>query len=186
MKKTTGNLPFEQQSAGKLLLTMCLPAVIIMVVMTVYHMTDLFFIGQLGDVTQLAAVSLVSPAIGIQSVFGTLIGGGGCAIIARRLGERKGGEREIAGSCLLLSLASGGHPDGPFCLPAQILSKNIIQSVFPSDALLAKREHPRPHGRKIKKTDGFSICPQRKTSHPFHPRSFHRIGQAGPPVIWTC
>ena len=74
MKKTTGNLPFEQQSAGKLLLTMCLPAVIIMVVMTVYHMTDLFFIGQLGDVTQLAAVSLVSPAIGIQSVFGTLIG----------------------------------------------------------------------------------------------------------------
>ena len=108
MKKTTGNLPFEQQSAGKLLLTMCLPAVIIMVVMTVYHMTDLFFIGQLGDVTQLAAVSLVSPAIGIQSVFGTLIGGGGCAIIARRLGEKKGGEREIAGSCLLLSLASGG------------------------------------------------------------------------------
>ena len=106
MKKTTGNLPFEQQSAGKLLLTMCLPAVIIMVVMTVYHMTDLFFIGQLGDVTQLAAVSLVSPAIGIQSVFGTLIGGGGCAIIARRLGEKKGGEREIAGSCLLLSLIS--------------------------------------------------------------------------------
>ena len=26
MKKTTGNLPFEQQSAGKLLLTMCLPS----------------------------------------------------------------------------------------------------------------------------------------------------------------
>lgn len=348
MKKTTGNLPFEQQSAGKLLLTMCLPAVIIMVVMTVYHMTDLFFIGQLGDVTQLAAVSLVSPAIGIQSVFGTLIGGGGCAIIARRLGEKKGGEREIAGSCLLLSLASGGlyaavllagigqllpllgvsEQAAPFArqyltiaaisTPAVVFSTafgNIIRAegaarqsmtanllgtltnilldplfilvfgmgvtgaalatalgnllsalylvrylrsaksrlaptltkhgcwtslipiltlglpsalgnllmnlaggiqnrmltgygvpaVRPATEKSATGFNPAgdcncnktavfrpqrlclyPNGGKIKKTDGFSICPQRKTSHPFHPRSFHRIGQAGPPVIWTC
>ena len=107
MKSSSTRLPFEQQSTGGLIARMCIPAVIIMIVTTIYHMTDLFFIGQLNDITQLAAVSLASPLLGIQTTLGTLIGGGGCAVIARQLGENKGSEKPAATACLMLAIVSG-------------------------------------------------------------------------------
>lgn len=99
---------FEKESIWKLMLRMCIPAVIIMVVMVIYNMTDMFFIGKLGDLSQMAAVSLAGPMTGLQTTLGTLIGGGGCAVIARALGEKNEKTQGAAlGFSLLLSVFCG-------------------------------------------------------------------------------
>ncbi len=132
MKNSTSQLPFEQQKTGQLIARMCIPAVVIMIITTVYHMTDLYFIGQLDDITQLAAVSLASPVLGVQTALGTLIGGGGCAVIARMLGENKGGEKLVTAACLVLSLAMGA-----LCCGVILLGMNSILPMLGASAAAA-------------------------------------------------
>lgn len=79
----------ETGSFPKLLLNLCLPAVIIMLVMIVYNMADTFFIGQTGDPNQIAAVSLCAPIFSILSGLGTLFGNGGCTSISLALGKKE-------------------------------------------------------------------------------------------------
>lgn len=99
---------YERESIWKLMVRMCLPSVIIMVINVVYSMTDMYFVGMLDDVSQLAAVSLASPMSGIYSAFGLLVGGGGCAVIARALGERNDRVRDAAmGTSLIVGILSG-------------------------------------------------------------------------------
>ena len=70
-----------------LALKLCVPAVLIMVVMVLYHMADVFFIGQTGDPNKVAAVSLASPMFSILSGLGVLLGNGGCTAISLALGK---------------------------------------------------------------------------------------------------
>ena len=70
-----------------LALQLCVPAVLIMVVMVLYHMADVFFIGQTGDPNKVAAVSLASPMFSILSGLGVLLGNGGCTAISLALGK---------------------------------------------------------------------------------------------------
>ena len=69
--------------AGKL----CVPAILIMLVTVLYHMADVFFIGQTGDPNKVAAVSLASPMFSILSGLGVLLGNGGCTAISLALGK---------------------------------------------------------------------------------------------------
>ena len=69
--------------AGRL----CVPAILIMLVMVLYHMADVFFIGQTGDPNKVAAVSLASPLFSILSGLGVLLGNGGCTAISLALGK---------------------------------------------------------------------------------------------------
>ena len=55
--------------------------------MILYNMTDMFFVGQLGDYNQVAAVSVVSPLFSLSAAVATMLGSGGCALIARALGS---------------------------------------------------------------------------------------------------
>ena len=48
------SLLFERKSDAGLFISLALPAVVLMVIMTVYNMTDIYFIGKLGDVSALA------------------------------------------------------------------------------------------------------------------------------------
>ena len=70
-----------------LALKLCIPAVLIMIVMVLYHMADVFFIGQTGDPNKVAAVSLASPMFSILSGLGVLLGNGGCTAISLALGK---------------------------------------------------------------------------------------------------
>lgn len=79
----------ESASFPKLLLNLCLPTVIIMVVMVVYHMADTFFIGQTGDPAKIAAISLCAPLFSILSGLGTLLGSGGCTALSLALGRKE-------------------------------------------------------------------------------------------------
>jgi len=55
--------------------------------MILYNMTDMFFVGQLGDYNQVAAVSVVSPLFSLSAAVATMLGSGGCALIAGALGS---------------------------------------------------------------------------------------------------
>ena len=66
---------------------LCIPAILIMLVMVLYHMADVFFIGQTGDANKVAAVTLASPMFSILSGLGVLLGNGGCTAISLALGK---------------------------------------------------------------------------------------------------
>ena len=66
---------------------LCVPTVLIMLVMVLYHMADVFFIGQTGDPGKVAAVTLASPMFSILSGLGVLLGNGGCTAISLALGK---------------------------------------------------------------------------------------------------
>ena len=53
------------------------PSILSVLVMVIYNMTDLFFIGLLHDTAQTAAVSLVGPVLTLVSAGDTTLGMGG-------------------------------------------------------------------------------------------------------------
>ena len=90
MENRQGNTNEEMLRTGNywtLAKKLCLPAVLIMLVMVIYHMADVFFIGQTGDPNKVAAVSLASPMFSILSGLGVLLGNGGCTAISLALGK---------------------------------------------------------------------------------------------------
>ncbi|NLO83823.1 MAG: MATE family efflux transporter [Clostridiales bacterium] len=77
----------REMPVRKLFLKLCIPSIIIMMVIVLYNMTDLYFIGQTGDSTQIAAISLAGPIFSILQGIGTLFGAGGCTAMAIALGK---------------------------------------------------------------------------------------------------
>lgn len=72
----------------KLLLSMSVPVVLVTLMMVVYNMADIFFMGMTGATMQVAAVKLAGPAFSIIQAFNTLLGMGGCTAIAMALGRK--------------------------------------------------------------------------------------------------
>ena len=68
--------------------SMALPTIFFMLVMVFYNMADMFFIGQMGDSAQAAAVSLTGPLFNILMAVGSMLGGGSCALITQTMGSR--------------------------------------------------------------------------------------------------
>ena len=79
---------FEKDSIWKAIAKMCLPVILVMLVTIAYNMADMLFVGQTGNADQVAAISLSSPLFMLLMTCGTLIGGGGCAVISRALGAK--------------------------------------------------------------------------------------------------
>ena len=65
-----------------------IPAILAMLMVLVYNLADTFFIGQTGDPSKIAAISLCAPMFSILSGLGTLFGSGGCTAISLALGKR--------------------------------------------------------------------------------------------------
>lgn len=121
---------FERAPVWKSIFKMCLPTVVVMLVMTVYSMADMIFVGQTGIAAQVAAVSLASPFFLLQMTLGTWIGGGGCTVISAALGAKNTEKAKAAGAaCTLLSLASGILLGG-----AALLFPNAFLHFFGADA----------------------------------------------------
>ena len=121
---------FERAPVWKSIFKMCLPTVVVMLVMTVYNMADMVFVGQTGIAAQVAAVSLASPFFLLQMTLGTWIGGGGCTVISTALGAKDTEKAKSASAaCTLLSLASGVLLGG-----AALLFPNAFLHFFGADA----------------------------------------------------
>ena len=121
---------FERAPVWKSIFKMCLPTVVVMLVMPVYNMADMVFVGQTGIAAQVAAVSLASPFFLLQMTLGTWIGGGGCTVISTALGAKDTEKAKSASAaCTLLSLASGVLLGG-----AALLFPNAFLHFFGADA----------------------------------------------------
>lgn len=77
---------FRTGSVWRAIITMAVPSVVIIIVMFLYNVADMFFIGCLGDTAQVAAVSVVGPVFSILAAVAMMLGAGGCTIIARCFG----------------------------------------------------------------------------------------------------
>lgn len=74
---------------GKLLLQMSLPAIIGMLVMVIYNITDTIFVSQFVGKYAIGGMSIVMPITMIISVMGMTIGIGGGTLIAKSLGAQQ-------------------------------------------------------------------------------------------------
>jgi len=81
-------MDFDTSKPGKLMLNMCIPSMITILIMQIYHMADVFFVGKLDSPAMVSGLSLASPIIAILSTVGVLVGGGGCAALAMSLGRK--------------------------------------------------------------------------------------------------
>lgn len=116
---------FRDKPVWKAILIMALPAVFNILIMILYNMADMFFIGQLGDSAKVGAVSVVSPVFSFLSAFSTMIGAGGCSALATAFG---GGNhdhaRDLAALCQYALLLFGvvfGAGILMFCSPLLML-----------------------------------------------------------------
>ena len=90
----------QKESMGKLLAKMCIPSVIIMVVIVIYNMADIYFVGKTNDYNQIAAVSMSGPLFSVLQAIGTLFGGGGMVALSTALGKKEESKiRKITSFC---------------------------------------------------------------------------------------
>lgn len=78
---------FEEKPVHKAVISLVVPTVISQLITVVYNMADTFFIGQIGDPDQVAAVSLCMPLFILLTGMANLLGIGGASLISRCLGE---------------------------------------------------------------------------------------------------
>ncbi len=87
---------FRTKSVWSLIARMSIPALVSILVMLLYNMTDMYFVAQMGDDAQVAAVSLVMPVFTVLMAVSTMLGNGTCTLIAQALG---GGDEDRAKTC---------------------------------------------------------------------------------------
>lgn len=110
MNKTITNKgnPLGYEPIGKLLMAFALPSVISMLVNAIYNIVDQIFIGQGVGYLGNAATTVAFPIVSIVLAIATLIGAGGSAYAALKLGERKEEEaQKTLGNVLLLGIIGG-------------------------------------------------------------------------------
>ncbi|MFI3254202.1 MAG: MATE family efflux transporter [Eubacteriales bacterium] len=77
----------DSMPVRKAVLTNAIPAMLAMVMVLIYNMADLFFIGQTGDDLKVAAISLATPLFLLFMSLGNIFGVGGAALLSRNLGS---------------------------------------------------------------------------------------------------
>ena len=80
---------FKDKPVWNAIFSLAVPSCITILIMTIYNMADMFFIGRLGDTAQVAAVSVVSPVFSLVAAVATMLGIGGCSVIAGAAGAGK-------------------------------------------------------------------------------------------------
>lgn len=100
--------PLGYAPVGKLLLKFAVPAVISMLVNACYNIVDQIFIGRGVGYLGNAATTVAFPLVTIILAVGTLLGAGGSAYAAIRMGEKREREAEKALGCVFTLLVASG------------------------------------------------------------------------------
>ncbi len=92
-----------QEKVGKLLINFSIPAIVGMLVMSLYNVIDRMFIGNSSGSLGIAAITVGFPVMIVQFAFIGMIGMGATALVSIRLGQRKREEAEfIMGNAVTL------------------------------------------------------------------------------------
>ena len=107
----------ETMPVGRLLWKYSLPAVVGIVVMSIYNVIDRIFIGQGVGPDAIAGLAITFPVMNVSAAFGVLIGVGAGARTSIVLGQgnRRGAE-EILGNSIVMTLLFGTFYVGMFAL----------------------------------------------------------------------
>lgn len=91
---------------GKLLLQFAVPAILMNLVSSLYNMVDKIFVGNLIGDLAITATTVANPVMRLLTSFAILVGAGGNALLALRLGEGKHKEAEgiLNNSFLLIAI----------------------------------------------------------------------------------
>lgn len=104
-KAKQGENPLGYRPIGQLLMQFALPAIISMLVNSVYNIVDQIFIGQGIGYLGNAATTIAFPIVTIILALSTLLGAGGSAYAAIKLGEKREEEAEkTLGTVFVLTL----------------------------------------------------------------------------------
>ena len=87
--ETTHNEIFETLAVPKAIAKLALPTMLGMLVTVIYNLADTFFVGQLNDANQVAAVTLTTPVFMWFMALGSIFGIGGGSYISRLLGQKQ-------------------------------------------------------------------------------------------------
>ena len=99
---------FRDKPVWKAIFTLAIPSVLTILIMVIYNMADMFFIGMLGDDTQVAAIAVVGPVFSLATAVATMLGAGGCAVIAKALGaQQRDTARSVGSLCIWASILCG-------------------------------------------------------------------------------
>ena len=114
----------ERAPVSKAIIRLALPMMAAMLAQSIYNMTDIFFIGQTGNLNMVAAVSLVFPIFMLAQALGNIFATGGASYISRLLGTKNPREaQQVSAVSFYLSLAAGAALTAALlCFEAPILS----------------------------------------------------------------
>lgn len=91
--KTKEKILFEETPVSRAVLSLVVPTVVSQLITVIYNMADTFFIGQVGDPNQVAAVSLCMPMFVLLTGLANLFGIGGSSLMSRSLGANDPGKQ---------------------------------------------------------------------------------------------
>ena len=86
MTKTNNEL-FTTMPVGQAVAKLAIPTVVSQIIVILYSLADTFFIGQIGDPNQIAALSITFPIYTLLTAVANLFGIGANSIIARSMGQ---------------------------------------------------------------------------------------------------
>lgn len=106
---------FEKATIPQAVAKMVIPSILSVLVLIIYNMADIFFIGQTGDANQVAAIAITMPVFMLFIALGNVFGIGGSSVISRLLGQ---GDKVKAARA------------GSFCFYGSIISGFIMMTIF--------------------------------------------------------
>lgn len=115
---------FRSKSVWSVIARMSIPALVSILVMLLYNMTDMYFVGQTGDYSQVAAISLVMPVFTVLMAISTMLGNGACTLIAQAFG---GNDTDQARSCASLCVWGCVGFGGIFLVLSFLLSTTLLR-----------------------------------------------------------
>ena len=95
----------------KRLIKFTFPSMVMLVFTSIYGVIDGIFVSNFVGVDQFNAINFIMPYLLIIGAVGFMFGTGGCALIAKTLGE---GDKEKANSLFSLLILEGEHNSFPF------------------------------------------------------------------------
>lgn len=99
---------FEKMPVKKAVIKNIIPSISAMLLVLIYNLADTIFIGQTGDVFQVAAISLAMPVFMLFMSLGTLFGIGGTSVISRAMGMgNKEYAKKVSAFCFWASVFVG-------------------------------------------------------------------------------
>ena len=106
---------FENMPVRRALMILAIPTILNQLASIIYNLMDTFFIGQTGDASMIAAVSLTGPALFVIIASACTFAYGGASLLARALGAKNASRAKQASS---------------FCLYGGILCAVILMIPF--------------------------------------------------------